>query len=224
MYKRLLTTLGVSLVAVYVHLHFVLHHNLVYIFTFVFLNLWYTSKLRREVARTYRSMGFLTHGETLRGDVNIILKECHWFLGSYVIAMAQIVLTFLTVFIRDFSITEDYFFMAHILMIDFVVYKCFRTNYQNKQMYWTILRLEREMFHQKERVQKTQRLSSTLKPAAPPSSESCSICFDAFKTPVELQCGHYYCEPCILKWFYVDQDHRCPYCRKKHESDYSFVQ
>ena len=41
---------------------------------------------------------------------------------------------------------------------------------------------------------------------------SCSICLSQFVKPVSLQCGHSFCQLCILK-FLVQYPKKCPLCR-----------
>jgi len=43
-------------------------------------------------------------------------------------------------------------------------------------------------------------------------SQTCSICFDAFTSPVVLPCGHSFCEHCIMQWLF--RDATCPVCRQ----------
>ena len=41
---------------------------------------------------------------------------------------------------------------------------------------------------------------------------TCTICQDTMTHPIQLDCGHVYCEECIFKWL-IQQPH-CPMCRK----------
>ncbi|ESN98613.1 hypothetical protein HELRODRAFT_67009 [Helobdella robusta] len=41
----------------------------------------------------------------------------------------------------------------------------------------------------------------------------CAVCHDAFVSPVQLPCGHIYCDECITSW--LDRERTCPMCRSK---------
>ncbi|GIL55182.1 hypothetical protein Vafri_10779 [Volvox africanus] len=40
---------------------------------------------------------------------------------------------------------------------------------------------------------------------------ACPVCQDPVNTPVRLNCGHIFCEECILEW--LERDRTCPMCR-----------
>ncbi|PNH04474.1 RING finger and transmembrane domain-containing protein 1 [Tetrabaena socialis] len=40
---------------------------------------------------------------------------------------------------------------------------------------------------------------------------ACPVCQDPVTTPVRLDCGHIFCEECILEW--LERDRTCPLCR-----------
>ncbi|EFJ41460.1 hypothetical protein VOLCADRAFT_98495 [Volvox carteri f. nagariensis] len=40
---------------------------------------------------------------------------------------------------------------------------------------------------------------------------ACPVCQDPVNTPVRLDCGHIFCEECILEW--LERDRTCPMCR-----------
>ncbi|KXZ54917.1 hypothetical protein GPECTOR_4g989 [Gonium pectorale] len=40
---------------------------------------------------------------------------------------------------------------------------------------------------------------------------ACPVCQDPVTTPVRLDCGHIFCEECILEW--LERDRTCPMCR-----------
>merc|ERR1719352_600701 len=39
----------------------------------------------------------------------------------------------------------------------------------------------------------------------------CTVCCDAFESPVTLRCGHVFCERCVGAWF--ERSRACPLCR-----------
>ncbi|KAH7830641.1 uncharacterized protein MONOS_651 [Monocercomonoides exilis] len=44
------------------------------------------------------------------------------------------------------------------------------------------------------------------------AEDRCSICYDSFTQPVELNCHHVYCNDCIASW--IHHHPSCPLCRK----------
>ncbi|XP_028250267.1 zinc-binding protein A33-like [Parambassis ranga] len=48
-----------------------------------------------------------------------------------------------------------------------------------------------------------------------PSAEdlTCAICKGVFRDPVLLQCGHNFCEACVLQWWGVKRKRECPCCK-----------
>lgn len=48
----------------------------------------------------------------------------------------------------------------------------------------------------------------------------CPICHDGYATPVQLICGHIFCESCVGTWF--DREQTCPLCRAKVADDPSW--
>ncbi|KAL7720338.1 Zinc finger domain containing protein [Entamoeba marina] len=51
--------------------------------------------------------------------------------------------------------------------------------------------------------------------------DTCLICQDSITNPIQLKCGHVFCEECIFKW--LVQQPRCPLCRKMSVPNQSFV-
>ena len=41
----------------------------------------------------------------------------------------------------------------------------------------------------------------------------CSICFETCSKQTKLNCGHFYCQHCISKWVYYEENDTCPLCR-----------
>ena len=44
------------------------------------------------------------------------------------------------------------------------------------------------------------------------NSETCIICFNSYKNPTKIFCGHSFCNECILNW--SSQSDKCPICRQ----------
>ena len=44
------------------------------------------------------------------------------------------------------------------------------------------------------------------------NSGICIICFNSYKTPTQIFCGHIFCNECILNW--SSQSDKCPICRQ----------
>ena len=42
--------------------------------------------------------------------------------------------------------------------------------------------------------------------------ETCIICFNSYKTPTKIFCGHTFCQECIVSW--SSQSDKCPICRQ----------
>ena len=52
------------------------------------------------------------------------------------------------------------------------------------------------------------------------SDEICGICLDVYDNPVQLSCGHSFCEVCLDGWhkkskYDVHQPRNCPMCRRR---------
>ncbi|XP_078271782.1 zinc-binding protein A33-like [Rhinoraja longicauda] len=45
----------------------------------------------------------------------------------------------------------------------------------------------------------------------------CPICLDFFTDPVALECGHYFCRPCITQRWDREERNSCPECREEFE-------
>ncbi|XP_078272461.1 E3 ubiquitin-protein ligase TRIM39-like [Rhinoraja longicauda] len=45
----------------------------------------------------------------------------------------------------------------------------------------------------------------------------CPICMDFFTDPVALECGHYFCRPCITQRWDREERNSCPECREEFE-------
>ena len=45
------------------------------------------------------------------------------------------------------------------------------------------------------------------------SNSSCIICFDSYRKPTQIFCGHTFCYECIKNW--SSQSDKCPICRQK---------
>ncbi|XP_068578169.1 nuclear factor 7, ovary-like [Cebidichthys violaceus] len=43
----------------------------------------------------------------------------------------------------------------------------------------------------------------------------CPVCYDIFKDPVILSCGHSLCKDCLKKWWSEKQIQECPYCKRR---------
>ena len=43
------------------------------------------------------------------------------------------------------------------------------------------------------------------------AGNECTVCCDAFESPVTLTCGHVFCEKCVGAWF--ERSRKCPLCR-----------
>ena len=72
--------------------------------------------------------------------------------------------------------------------------------------------------YQKNRSRRTalrnlkKRIGSYMQYTITAPEDTCSICYDTFVRPVNLSCGHEFCEDCVRKWFVTSQTNRCPYC------------
>lgn len=44
---------------------------------------------------------------------------------------------------------------------------------------------------------------------------SCPVCFEIFKNPVLLQCGHSVCKLCLEQYWETKGSKECPVCRKR---------
>ena len=51
--------------------------------------------------------------------------------------------------------------------------------------------------------------------------KTCLICQDTMTDPIQLSCGHAFCEECIFKW--LVQNPTCPLCRSKCIPSKTFV-
>ncbi|XP_028989004.1 zinc-binding protein A33-like [Betta splendens] len=48
---------------------------------------------------------------------------------------------------------------------------------------------------------------------------TCPICFDIFKNPVLLSCGHSLCKDCLQTWWAEQLIHSCPLCKRRSSRD-----
>ena len=50
---------------------------------------------------------------------------------------------------------------------------------------------------------------------------TCSVCMDKLTNPIQLSCGHLFCEDCISQWF--EKKTTCPLCRKVIKKGSSWI-
>ncbi|XP_053171574.1 nuclear factor 7, brain-like [Scomber japonicus] len=48
--------------------------------------------------------------------------------------------------------------------------------------------------------------------SGPEDDLSCPVCYDIFKDPVMLTCGHSFCKVCLQRWWREKQEQECPVC------------
>ncbi|XP_053171573.1 zinc-binding protein A33-like [Scomber japonicus] len=48
--------------------------------------------------------------------------------------------------------------------------------------------------------------------SGPEDDLSCPVCYDIFKDPVMLTCGHSFCKVCLQGWWRAKQEQECPMC------------
>ena len=61
------------------------------------------------------------------------------------------------------------------------------------------------------------------------NGEICGICLDVYDDPVQLSCGHSFCEVCLDGWhmkskFDVHQPRNCPVCRHRSKIERDHIQ
>ena len=50
------------------------------------------------------------------------------------------------------------------------------------------------------------------------NSGTCIICFNSYKKPTKIFCGHIFCHECIKDW--SEKSNKCPICRQSFNLDY----
>ncbi|XP_042560048.1 E3 ubiquitin-protein ligase TRIM35-like [Clupea harengus] len=57
------------------------------------------------------------------------------------------------------------------------------------------------------------------KSSLPEEDFTCPVCFDIFKDPVLLLCGHSFCKDCLQKFWREKKSKECPVCRRQSSLD-----
>ena len=210
MFLKLCCAFGTAFLFYSIHFYFVLRCCVSYSVLFVLSNVYYSFNLRRGVVRENRTVNYILPPER---QIDILLYD-QWYMTSGLLVLVHIALTIFITSVSNYQNAEDRQFLLYLLLLDSVVIKCFKVNCRSKEMELNTRFLHHCMHKHNERYEKIQKIKSKLKKAAPSVSDQCSICYDVFQDPIELPCTHVFCESCILKWFFVNKQQRCPYCRQ----------
>ena len=199
----------------FVHLYCMFERRFSYFGVFLVYLMWCTKKNRTHVENKYKNMmQYLATAEHQTSLFHYLLDDPEWFMMWYLIGMSQVLYSLMTLAMSNIFDPADRKFLFFLIVYNVIIHKIISVNCELKKVFFDLTRLENDV---KVRGQLyrgiIKAVLSMQKDAAPPKEETCAVCFEAFREPVRLTCGHYFCTQCIVKWFCAKGRCTCPLCR-----------
>ena len=125
------------------------------------------------------------------------------------------------------EITQIFYIAALLTFMNCMVFNCI------KKTHWKALcintaffvlwiecfkRIYRVLSESFERANRYIKIQYVFERYVEKTNDTCAICHDSFKDPIQLTCAHVFCSKCITQWVQTSKILKCPYCRTTHSN------